>query len=264
MDRCETFRHLPALPGMKKQMKLAIFAIVALAQAADGSAGTAYSVRHSRGTAPSPVVADSGKIRVDLVRPPDTVVTADTLLYEGSGPLIALNSEDRTWYDIESPRPFALSSRYLTPLAENPAARKVRLEFNEAAGDAPGERRYSGRLTYDVYYTVMDAEVKVLCAASFEVTTTDRHDRRDWLGGMLPRTGYPAVDEKFREAESAIRGFPLLMTLKANRAYGGGPGETDTMKIEVLDIREVTPPASTFARPAGYRYQPPVMALPGQ
>lgn len=245
------------------------FVLAVLAQASDGVAGTAYTVRKSGGTFTTQrgqfaVVADSGRIRADaLDKLPEAVVLWDRILWADSSPMIALNSENQTWYELEPPTPFALSSHFLTPLS-NATVKNLKMYFNEVRSEVASQRRYSGRLTYDVHSTLGGESVKVTCLALFDVTTTEEQLRRNWLGRMLPLTGYPAVDEKFLEAETAIRGFPLLLSLTVKRTYAGGPAMSDATEVQAVDIREMAVTASSFTRPTGYRHQRPVVGVPGQ
>lgn len=232
-------------------------------------AGTAYTVRMAGGPFTTQqrefvVVADSGRIRATAAeKGPDTVVVYDGILSIEGAPMIALNSENATWYELESASPFALSSHYLAPL-QNATVQKLKLDVDEVGVDVAGEHRYSGRLTYEVHAMLSGEKVKVTCSASFDVTTTETRERRDWLGRMLPQTGYPTVDKKFSEAEEAIRGFPTRLSLTVKRTYAGGTAMTDSSSIHVADLREVTALASSFDRPTGYRWQRPVIGASGQ
>jgi hypothetical protein len=247
---------------------LLLLCAMCVLQLKDARAGTAYSVRVSGGTFAAQrgqfsVLADSGQIRADAVeKQADAVTLWDSILVVASSPMIALNSENQTWYELEPPSPLVPSSHFLTPLP-GATVKNLRMSVSEAGDAGGGEHRYAGQLTYELHATLSGEKVKVTCAASFDVTTTEKQDRRDWPGRMLPVTGYPAVDEKFSAAESAIQGFPLRMSLTVKRTYAGGPPMTETTDVEVLNLREVPVPASSFVRPTDYRHQKPVVGAPG-
>jgi hypothetical protein len=100
--------------------------------------------------------------------------------------------------------------------------------------------------------------------ATFEVTTTDAFNRSQWLGPVLPETGYATVDEEIRKAEATIAGFPVRLSLDAKRTYAGGSPMHELVTINVTDLRETTADDSEFVRPAGYRNQKPIIGNAGR
>jgi hypothetical protein len=239
-----------------------------LGEAIAASAGVAYDVTraHTAGIRPptrNQVIADGGYIRADAIGlSPDEPVTHDSVLWMGSPPAIGLNSRNQTWYELTEANPFSLDSHYLAPLMKGDV-KKLTVQLN-APAVVGGDRHYTGRISYDVHQSFQGVRLKVTCTATIDVTTTDTVDRRHWLGHILPSTGYADVDAKLRAAEASIEGFPVRLSMKATRRYEGGPPMDDTVEIHVTDIREVTPELTTVTRPANYRNQKPVLAVPGR
>jgi hypothetical protein len=248
-----------------------LFLAMVLAGSAAGADGAvSYTIQVTRGAQKLAgngvsVTADHGRIRANFPEPaPDTPILHDSLLRTGGSPVIALNSQNQTWYELEPAAPFAMHSLVFGVSFEKPAVKNVTLQFEETAGTTPPEHHYSGHLAYDVHGSVFGEAVKVHCVATFEVSTTESVERDTWLGRILPVTRYPSIDEKLADADAAIKGFPTRSLLTVSRQYAGGAPMTDFTQVEVLDLHQTEGvDASLFERPPAYRHQKPVVAAPG-
>lgn len=232
---------------------------------ADREPAVAYTIRqiHPAGdTREFAIISTATRARADLILTPDgTVGVLDAILWpEGADLPIALHSKHETWYELRHNEPFSPRSRYLTPLPGG-TVKKVKWQLADLGADAAGERRYKGTLAYEVEG---EDRLKVLCDATFEITTTTKLDRRRWLGRILPSTSYPAVDAKLAAADLSLSGFPLRIALSVRRRYEGGPPMEERSVVEVLNIHDKTVSPLLFRRPESYRMQAPVYGVPGQ
>ena len=236
----------------------------ASAMAADG---IAYKVQTTRSADVDKnqtytVVTSGDRARASVIDGPSGEgVVYDVLLRADRSGIIALNTRNRTWYELEPANPFALNSRFLDPVYQG-KARKVRVRLDPPVLEPP-QRHYSGEISYEVHISYGRNHLKVSCVASFQVSTTDAFDRGHWLGPLLPETGHPAVDAEMRKAEASIAGFPVQMSLDAQRTYEGGPAMHEMVRIAVTDIRETAAEDAAFVRPADYREQKPVRSAAG-
>jgi hypothetical protein len=230
-------------------------------------AGVSYTVAMTRaGDQPQSrrfsVVAEDGRVHATLPKaPPDEVVVYDGLIWTGSSSAVALNSQNQTWYALAPVTPFAPTSRFLTPQNEA-TIKNVKMKLN-APATVEGELHYSGSIAYQVV-TGGAFGVKISCTATFRVVTNGAADRRNWLGHVLPVTGYPAVDAKLREAEASFEGFPLRLSLEATRTYAGGESSRESVEVRVSDLHQAPVDKSVFVRPGDYRFQEPVLGVPSR
>lgn len=209
------------------------------------------------------IVADGEHIRADLSAPAKSVEPLDRIVWTRGSEPIAINSSAQTWFELHHPAPFAPGSRYLAPPLQNAEAKNVRWVMRESP-DAPAQRRYTGTLSYDIEGVTGDERVKITCGATIDILTTDRVDRRMWLGQILPITRFENVNETLRSAETNIAGFPLRIRMTATRQYAGGAAMTETIDVETRNVRTIAAPdASYFQRPAGFRFEEPVYGIPG-
>jgi hypothetical protein len=240
-----------------------LLTLVLLGSAVAARAATEYTVTRSGTevhTSQYRVIAEDRRIRVTSMTAEEGPILLDGLLWVEGSPVIALNSQNQTWYELEDPAEFALSSFYLSPMIRPPRITNLKLELEEQTGAAEGERRYSGRLHYLVHGP---AGVDVTCDATLDVRTTDTIDRRLWLGHLLPKTRFAEVDERLAAVEKTIRGFPLRLSMTVTRQYAGGDAMTDTSQVEVSGIRQTKPDPASFVRPKDYQHQQPVFGVPG-
>ncbi|HEV8659667.1 MAG TPA: hypothetical protein VGS96_13720 [Thermoanaerobaculia bacterium] len=127
------------------------------------------------------VLADTGRIRAKKLPSEETsLVVYDDILWTKGSPTVALNSRNQTWFELRG-SPFALSSRFLTPLFDGTANNAV-LRLDDLGRTAGGEHQYTGQVTYDVYAEIGGERVKVTCVAAFAATTTENIDRAYWRG----------------------------------------------------------------------------------
>jgi hypothetical protein len=238
-----------------------LLTLALLGHAAAASAATEYTITRTGGMGKRAiherVIAEDGRIRATSDVEEGPILFDGVLWLEGS-PVIALNSQNQTWYELDDP--FALSSYYLYPLLSPRGIADVKVELQEQVGATDGKRRYSVRLHYLVRG---GGGVEVTCDATLEVTTTDAIDRRLWAGRFLPKTRYPEVDERLAGVEKIIRGFPLHLSMTVTRKYAGGDAMTVSATIEVSGIRQMKADPASFVRPSGYQHQKPVIGAPG-
>jgi hypothetical protein len=165
---------------------------------------------------------------------------------------------------LESVRPFALDSQYLDP-AQKPRIKNIRVVLDPPSQSLtdPHQQHHTGQISYDVNQSFQGNTLKISCAARFQITTSNAFDRSAWVGQLLPETGYALVDAEMRSVESRIEGFPVRLSLDAERTFAGGPTMHDLMRIDVTDIHEAATVDADFVRPADYRQQKPVILSPG-
>ena len=247
---------------------IAVLALLTIAFPVAAAAGRAYTVTFARSPEGIPtktfrVVASGDRLRVLHVdAPPGEGILWDVLLRTADSGVIALNSRNRTWYEADGEGPFALASSYLMPRPDGKVENLSVRMSEEPAG--AGEHRYSGEVRYDVLESHGGYTVRITCAGTFTVTTTDAIPRRQWIGRILPRTRfYRDVDAELGAAEARIEGFPLRMSLDAKRTYEGGPPMADFVEVKISDVEDVAIDEAQFARPRGYREQEPVLGVPG-
>jgi hypothetical protein len=235
--------------------------------AATGLAYTVKTIHSNRIDAAQTftVVRSGERAHASLIDgPPGEGVLYDGLLQTDRSHLIALNSRNRTWYPLESLRPFALDSRYLAPVLK-PKIRNVQVHLDPPS-QSPKDTHLShqtGEISYDLHQSITGHGVRISCVARFQVTTSDAFDRNDWIGQLLPETGYPPVDAEMRSVEARIGGFPIRLSLDAERTFEGGATMHDRMRIDVIDIHEAVADDARFVRPADYLQQKPVILSPG-
>jgi hypothetical protein len=226
--------------------------------------GVAYTITRRSGdviTQTFNVVASEDRLRVSYLNlPPGEGIMYDVLLRTAAG-VTALNSRNGTWYPAPGSSPFALYRPCTNPY---PDGKISKLSVKIAPGPAAaGEHAYSGEIRYDFVTYFVGHTVKIGCLGKFTVTTTDRIDRKYWLGRILPETGYGEVDAALREAERQVEGFPVNLSLRRTQTYEGGAPMSDTDDVTASEIREVEVDESEFKRPADYRLQKPVVGFPG-
>lgn len=211
------------------------------------------------------VVRSGDRAHASLIDGPEGEgIAYDRLLLLDPAHLIAINSRNRTWYELETQGPFALQSRYLAP-ALKPRVKNVRVRLDPPSPSTtdPHHQYHAGEISYDLYEGMGGHPVKISCVARFQVTTSDVPDRSTWIGRMLPETGYGPVDAEMRSVESQIGGFPIRLSLDAERRYEGGPAMHDVMRVDVTDLHETQAADADFVRPSDYLQQKPVILAPG-
>ena len=236
-----------------------------LVQPLAAAPGMAYTITYRSDDAITQtfnVVASEDRLRVSPVNlPPGEAILYDVLLRTPAG-VTALNSRNGTWYPAPGSSPFALYSGCTYPYPDG----KIRnLSVRIAPGPAAaGERTYSGEIGYDFVRPSGAYTVKIACRGKFTVTTTDRIDRKYWLGRILSQNRHAEVDAAIRAAEAQIEGFPVSMSVSTTRTYEGGAPMTRAIDVTASEIREAEVDESQFKRPPEYRLQEPVFAFPGQ
>lgn len=226
-------------------------------------AGTAYDIVKYGGAFAGAhgafhVVADS-QGAVAVAAGEADVVVFDRLVASRGSSITAINSQNQTWYELETPAPFAPSSRYFVP---TPAPHAKLIRATIAAPSADGDRRhYAAELTYLV--TTPATGVRVTVTASFDIETTSAHERNLWIGRLTPPTGYVEVDDELSKFERTIEGFPLRLSVTATRKYDGGAAMREVATVAVSNIREAAMPADGLLVPKNFRNQKPVIGAPG-
>jgi hypothetical protein len=125
-------------------------------------------------------------------------------------------------------------------------------------------RKYVLTFGHDVRLTMGPEKVRVIFHSTVLLWTTEEIDL-----AVVPmdlreiHTGLDAVDAKVSEALSGVKGFPLKRRLAATRQYEGGMVMSDVVTTTFDDFKTVVLPREALAVPAGYRYQEPVIGVPG-
>src|SRR5690349_10078259 len=128
------------------------------------------------------VVRSGDRARASLIDGPEGEgVLYDGLLQIDRTHLVALNSRNRTWYELESVRPFALDSQYLDP-AQKPRIKNIRVVLDPPSQSLtdPHQQHHTGQISYDVNQSFQGNTLKISCAARFQITTSNAFDRSAW------------------------------------------------------------------------------------
>lgn len=226
---------------------------------------TSYRVEQARsegGNRELLVWTDGERIHASASRG-ENPIGYDSLIGRNGASIVALNAALKTWYELDSPTPLGLESRYLTPLKKEGEARNVEWRMTPIEDASTEVREYAGELSYEVGGNMHGHRVNVNVSAVLRIVTDGTQPRSAWLGRILPLTGYEPVDALLNESEAAIEGLPQRMTLEVTRTFAGGEPMKDAMTVVVSDVArtEVTP--SMFERPPAYRHQRPITTRPG-
>lgn len=256
--------------GMRA-FSIAVISCLLLIAAFPVHAATSYKLRRSRtgvgqGTRTFLVIADGERMRATAIKDdasPEPQVY-DSLLVRKGLPTIALNSQNATWYELESSALFALASQYLVRFSEEPVLRKVVIRNDQPVRNAEGEQVYRGRFSYDEILTFWNEKVPVSYEFVYEVTTTEALSREQWIGRILPQTFHPSIDEVLVRADASIVGFPRHLSLVSTRQYKGGPKMTGTMSIDASRLADVRSDNAMFKVPSDYIQQRPLIGVPGK
>ncbi len=192
---------------------------------------------------------------------------------DGGKTVTVLNQKLSTYY-----RPKRIDSEmrtsglYAVPMLEigtNPvvAVKNVLLQEEPTDEVIAGyeTRKYVLRFAHDVRMTLSGERLRVIFHSTFEIWTTEKIDL-----SVLPvdprklHTGQSAVDPAVREALSGVKGFPLKRRLAVTRQFEGGMVMVDVVTTTFDDFKTVDLPPEELTVPSGYRYQEPVIGVPGR
>jgi hypothetical protein len=208
------------------------------------------------------VIADGDNRRL-TVEQQDEPFTHDVLLStDGGKTVIALNTPLQTWFDFAISRGSASS---LTP-RKGTEIKDPKVTVSEESGNEPISgfpvRKFVIRASFISQENYGGTKVKRENAMTTILWTTDKIDSALAFPMAVFATGVPAIDTDLRQKSAGlISGFPLREMTTYSQAYEGGAPSVETIEEEVDDIRTVaSPPASQFAKPAGYVNQPPIIS----
>jgi hypothetical protein len=209
------------------------------------------------------VIAD-GANRQLTVEQQNEPFTHDVLLStDGGKTIIALNTPLRTWFDFALLPPSKLN---IKPV-RGAAVKKAQVAVHEESGAEPISgfpvRTFVIRASFTSVESFARTSVKRENAMTVLVWTTDQIDAALAFPPRVYVTGVDAIDAELREKTAIISGFPLRTMTTYSQAYEGGAPKVATITTEVDDIKSVpSPPATQFAKPAGYVNQPPIISAP--
>jgi hypothetical protein len=243
-----------------------------------GTAGAATQFRYvieSTGDALKP--KRSGIVRVEGVcyridRDTDLMANA-SFSTDGGKTVIALNDSLSTYYRSNVDPSKAMSSgHYAVPFHDKNSKPKISVK-NVSLEEEPSEQQIAGfptrkyvlKFAHDVKMRTGGHPVRVMFHSTVLLWTTDEIDL-----AVVPmdlrdvRTALAAVDQEIAAALSGVKGFPLKRSLSVSRQYEGGAVMTDLVTTTFDDFKTVALPADALAVPPGYRYQEPMIGVPGR
>lgn len=176
----------------------------------------------------------------------------------------------RTWYDEDDEdRP---TSRMLqVPLAPvYPTTMKlksveVREEETEEILEGMPLRKWVLRFAYEAKTDFGSEVVRSLFSGTAVFLTTDGIDLN--VVPIDPRkinTGVADIDAALERELKVIEGFPLHAVLSISRRVGRGTPYTDVITTTFRDFETTEAGSDTFAVPADYIHQEPIVAGPGR
>ena len=125
-------------------------------------------------------------------------------------------------------------------------------------------KKYVLTFDHDVRATLQGEKLRVIFRTTALIWTAEKMelavapiDLRQIL------TGQSAVDPAVREALSGVKGFPLKRRMAVSRRYEGGAVMTDVVTTTFDEFKTVNLPPEALTVPTGYRYQEPVIGVPG-
>jgi Domain of unknown function (DUF4412) len=133
---------------------------------------------------------------------------------------------------------------------------KIEKLLEEAGGLVAGlpTRHYRYRTSYTVSMHITGAK-KVSTVMEEDVWTTDKladPALKVWLKQEPPSTGDEQVDKMIRAEMSKVEGFPLKRVTVTRTEDARGEHSTKS-EMDVLKVKKVVVPLTTFAIPSGYR-----------
>lgn len=212
------------------------------------------------------VTSDGPRIHIALDLHADAVTGQESAISQ-TGPtgFIGVNPVNQTWYDLEGASPLTMRSHLLSSvMTDSTRVEKVRVSVTEEAGPTAetGARRYVARVSYETADQFEGHKIRVSRGVTALITTDPQLSQIEWPADMIFRTDVPQVDEHLRERMSAI-GFPISIELSFTRIYHGGSPTTESIRMNVRDIRQVIATPELFETPSGYRNQKPIVGAPG-
>lgn len=212
------------------------------------------------------VTTDGPRIHIALETTPDGVSAHHSAISQ-TGPtgFIGVNPVNETWYDLEGTSPLTMRSHLLSAVSKDTKVEKIKVAFTREPGhDGEMNRhRYVARVSYETADEFEGHKIRVSRGVTALITTDTRLSEIEWPADMIFRTDVPQVDERLRERMSPIEGFPVSIELSFARTYHGGSPSTESIKVNVRDIREVIADPELFETPSGYRNQKPIIGVPG-
>lgn len=196
-------------------------------------------------------VADGAHCRIDFDPDPKNVRERTYILCGDNGEHIAVNSANKTWYRLKSRTRIAASSPLFFYLGATVSKMKV-------TSDPDNRVRFSYQLEFKAGGETVTGDVW----GEIKVSPADPSHK-----GALPwnpadiSTGYPAVDDGLHRVLSAFGTVEKTeMTVSRRIADGETMTQTITRRIEWTDAPA---PKVSFAVPSDYKYQEPVLGVPG-
>jgi hypothetical protein len=222
--------------------------------------------RFKRPPAVQRIIIDGEKRRLTVEHPEEPFAYDVLLSTDGSRTVTALNTILRTWFDADKSPASATQQPSGTGLPP-----WVTLEIKDAkisVTEKPADETIVGfpvhKFVIRAGYTTREdfggTKLNRVHTMTILLWTTDKIDRS--LAFHIPAfaTGVESLDADPRLKSAVISGFPLRRVTTVSRAYEGGEPVVEMTTIEIDNIRTVPPPpASTFAKPAGYVNQEPVI-----
>jgi hypothetical protein len=208
------------------------------------------------------VIADGDNRRL-TVEQQDEPFTHDILLSTDGGKTVtALNTPLQSWFDFAILQPSTSSLKIL----KGTAIKDPKVTVSEESGNEPifgfPVRKFVIRASFTSEEDYGGTKVKRENAVTTLLWTTDKIDGALAFPAAVFVTGVASIDAELRQKTAAmISGFPLREVRTYSRAYEGGEPTIEMITTEVDDIRTVqSPPATQFAKPAGYINQPPIIS----
>ena len=243
-------------------MRWSLRIVLLLAVATASRAGAAVRYRFSSVAEQSyakkssgTVLVDGNRWRINYDRDPDKVMDVTAIIGSPDGSLIALNDENQTWFKLTSRSRLSADAMLFTYAGgSNPRVSKLKVS-TEPAGDVT----FSYRIDMNVGGVGLRGEVW----GRIHVVPSDKNVTLPWNPLEL-HTGLEAVDVALSTALSRWGGRSVTeCDIEVSRRLENGAVLTQKTRRTVSDFSEAAAPKNAFAVPAGYRYQEPVLGIPG-
>lgn len=216
------------------------------------------------------VRVDGAAYRVD--HEGDNIEASATFSTDGGKTLTALNETLSTYYRPKAlPAETMSSGNYSAPFLDE-QTKPVASVKDVVLQEEPTEERIAGhatrkyvlRFVHDVKLKMAGHKVRVIFSTTVLLWTTEEIDLSvDPMNLRELHTGLSGVDQAVREALSGVKGFPMKRRLAVTRQYEGGMVTVDVVTTTFDDFKTVDLPPEALAVPSGYRYQEPVIGVPG-
>jgi len=218
-------------------------------------------------------VVDGANMRVDIKEGDGTLFQSGSIVMstDAGKTLIMADPRTKTYYELPLEQLFSALGAMLQSMGGMMEMSIDNHKLTVTPG-GPGESiegysttKYTIDASYDVNIKIMGMDMNSHVESSSKVWATGElaRDYMTFVQQRSFRTGIEGVDELIESQMAAMEGFPLKMVTDNKTTFRGRTQNTTTT-MTISNIEKVSPPASTFEVPEGYRKgEAPTMQMPG-